>query len=114
MSVKSICLSTLVAALLGVGAVRGQAPLTPGQFGPGSGGEQMTPPSGGAGLPAYGATGPSADTPWPTPPSAPTSIGNTGYGVPLPPKDPQPAAGLSSWITYEGGDCCGPIGGNGP
>jgi hypothetical protein len=43
-----------------------------------------------------------------------TSIGDTGYGVPLPPKDPQPAGGLSSWITYEGPQCCGPIGGNGP
>src|SRR5262249_49729656 len=102
MSVKSVCLSTLVAALLGAGAVWGQQPL---------------PSSGPGGMPApYGS--PSAvytpDPPAAAPPGGATSIGDTGYGVPLPPKDPQPAGGLSSWITYEGPQCCGPIGGNGP
>jgi hypothetical protein len=68
----------------------------------------MTPPPGGV------STSPTTDTPWPTPTAAPTSLGNTGYGVPLPPKDPEPHVGLSSWITYDGPECCGPVGGNGP
>jgi hypothetical protein len=66
----------------------------------------MAPPEGG------GAYMPESEGVSPQP--AASSIGGTGYGLPPQPKDPQPAAGLSSWITYEGPACCGPIGGSGP
>jgi hypothetical protein len=107
MSVKSVCLSTLVAALLSVGAARGQVPPpNTGPYGPAPGFGQA--PFGSPGS-VYMQEGPAT-----APQGGATSIGDTGYGVPPPPQNPQPAAGLSSWITYEGPECCGPMGGNGP
>jgi hypothetical protein len=107
MSAKTVCLATLVTALVGLGAVRGQYP-TSGDY---------TPTSPGA----IGGT------------SVPTSVSGalaTRPGDSTPPQDqPSPSQPvnlcLSDWIVggnraggcgpgCSGAGCCGPVGGNGP
>src|SRR5262249_43949747 len=88
MNGKTIWLSGLAVALLGVGVVRGQ-----GFAGPGTRPEPLPPPA------VYG-PGPTA----PMPPGPPTQ------GAP-----PPSQFTLSKWIVGERWPgCCGPVGGNGP
>lgn len=100
MSVKKVCLATLVTALLGLGAVRGQSTnpspyttTTPGGLAGGTPGAPGTPPG-------YFATRP-ADT-----------AGGTGDLT----QPGQPVnLCLSDWIVGpHGPGCCGPVGGCGP
>jgi hypothetical protein len=89
MSVKKVCLGSLVVTLLGLGGVRGQGPLPPyGSMAP------PPPPTGPAPNPAQG---PALTPAGPQDPAAPS------------------ATGLSSWIIYpRAPGCCGPVGGDGP
>jgi hypothetical protein len=100
MSVKKVCLATLVTALLGLGSVRGQY-ATPGQYSP-------TTPGAVGGMTA--------------PPANPSVLANRPFeGMPTNDQSQQPAPGqpvslcLSDWIIGgKGSGCCGPVGGNGP
>src|SRR5690349_20620531 len=91
MSVKKVCLATLVMALLGLGAVRGQSPspyatTNPAGFGPGTTGTSATRPAD-----MGGATGDA------TQPGLPVNLC------------------LSDWIVGpHGPGCCGPVGACGP
>lgn len=88
MNVKRVSLYALVLTLLGMSAVRGQAP--PAQY------EPIRPPG-----VAFG--GEAAPPPTPVPPSAPP-----------PPGGPMPVPRLSDYILGTRPDCCGPIGSCGP
>jgi hypothetical protein len=93
MSAKTVCLATLVTALLGLGAVRGQY-ASPGQYTP-------TTPGGPSAL---------LSTPTTHPGDAPPAIDQ-----PSPPIPGQAAnLCLSDWIIGAQPGCCGPVGGNGP
>jgi hypothetical protein len=91
MSVKKVCLATLVTALVGLGAVRGQSPspyatTNPAGFGPGTTGTSSTRPAD-----MGGATGDA------TQPGLPVNLS------------------LSDWIVGpHGPGCCGPVGACGP
>lgn len=94
MSAKQVCLATLVTALVGLGAARGQyTPTTPADVG-----GLATPPSTPAVISTRpGDTTPAADQSQPPPPGQPLNLC------------------LSQWIVgcKEPG-CCGPVGGSGP
>src|SRR5690348_2025621 len=90
MSVKKVCLATLVTALLGLGVVRGQySPTTPGAVG-----GLSTPPA--------------------TAPAASTRPGD----APSPQDQPSPPLPvnlcLSDWVVGTKPCCCEPVGANGP
>jgi hypothetical protein len=92
MSAKKVCLATLVTALVGLGAVRGQyTPTSPGALG------GMSPP-----------------------PSTSSAL-TTRPGDATPPQDEIPPGSatpvnlcLSDWIVGTKPGCCGPVGANGP
>ena len=106
MSVKSICLCTLVLILLGFTPVRGEEdPLLP--LGP------LHVPA----TESMPAAGPAAPV---TLPSDPVSLMPMPNATPMPnelavqPGIPVVSPGLSSWITGSKPCCCDPIGGDGP
>jgi hypothetical protein len=95
MSVKNVCLATLVTALLGVGVVRGQ----------------YTPPAPEAG--PNMATGPAGVSgPAPTGRGEIGQSGQPGGGPILTP--PAGSICLSKWILGTEPGCCGPVGSHGP
>jgi hypothetical protein len=104
MNVKGVCLSGLVAALVGLGTVHGQQPQAP-SGGTSTSTPYQTVPGGGATSDSRTSAGDTAQ------PSDSTATGGQG----APPPAPVNPGGLSSWLVYpRAPGCCGPVGGNGP